>query len=372
MDNSDDLTFAQGIALIGILLLLIIPLATALAAWFKHRFAQAVVRLQAQTAASEPAADETAPDARLLRPITAQGPRQPAPPPDLVFQRAVDVPQSPADPVRPARRLRAWVLGVQLVFGVAYWIWLFISVLAIFSIVQESSSDTPAAESPTDYSLLGWSMALVLLFAPPVLAWALQAGVRTRWLWTGLATSLALVGVSALSHMTPMEAAGTVAVFGLLGLMMLTFMRPSVRGAGPPLVAALVVGWLVLCALVVLVDWAARGTALESALSINATGEPSGADWAVGIVALLLALGPSVWAGWRALRRIARRYAQKRFSEVQLALGAYWFLITAHGVGLLFFLNFDDRFANADTLSLALLLLFFWWLWRACQRVVLA
>jgi hypothetical protein len=379
--NNDDLTTAQGFALVGILLLLIIPVATALALWLKQRYAQAVVRLQAETArAVVDSIEETAPDARLLRAggSVAQRAATVAPPPAVApalhAHHAVDVQRSAADPARTGRRLRAKVLGVQLLFGTLYWVTMLIMVAAIFAYLNEA--DQAAAPAAAVVEPSAWTTAMghlavwPLLLAPPLLAWAIQAGTRTRWLWWGFALSLVCVGVGSLASgsLNMVEAATSVAVLAVLGIMLLAFMRPAVRGAGPPLVAAITVAWLTLCALfgaALLIEKMLEGD------TPNADEAVTAAEWFVGIALLAIMVGASAWAGWRTLPRLALHYAQKRYSEVQLALGAYWALITAHGVGLVLMATFDDKQPNAEAFTLAVVLLVMWWLWRWTQRLAL-
>jgi hypothetical protein len=382
--NDDDLTTAQGFALVGILLLLIIPVATALALWLKQRYAQAVVRLQTETVrAAVDSIEETAPDARLLRASgsVAQRAAAVAPPsvaaPTLRARHAVDVQRSAADPTHVGRRLRARVLGVQLLFGTLYWVTMLIMVAAIFAYLNEADKAAAAAapaaaavEESAWVTAMGHLAVWPLLLAPPLLAWAIQAGARTRWLWWGFGVSLACVGVGSLAtgSLNVVEAATSVAVLPVLGIMLLAFMRPSVRGAGPPLVVAITVAWLMLCTLfgaALLIEKLIEGDAANSDEAATA------AEWVVGIALLALMLGASAWAGWRTLPRLARHYAQKRYSEVQLALGAYWALITAHGVGLVLMATFDDKQPNAEAFTLAVVLLFLWWLWRWTQRLAL-
>lgn len=379
--NNDDLTTAQGFALVGILLLLIIPVATALALWLKQRYALAVVRLQSETArALTDSTEETAPDARLLRASGSVAHRTAAvaPPtvaaPNLRARHAVDVQRSAADPARAGRRLRAKVLSVQLLFGTLYWVTMLIMVAAIFAYLNEADKAASPAAAVVEES--AWTTAMghlavwPLLLAPPLLAWAIQAGTRTRWLWWGFGLSLVCVGVGSLASgsLNMVETASSVGVLAVLGIMLLAFMRPSVRGAGPPLVAAITVAWLTLCTLfgaALLIEKLIEGNAASGSDAVTA------AEWVVGIALLALMLGAAAWAGWRTLPRLARRYAQKRYSEVQLALGAYWALITAHGIGLVLMATFDDRQPNAEAFTLAVVLLLMWWLWRWTQRLAL-
>jgi hypothetical protein len=361
--------------------LLIIPLASALALWLKQRYAQAVVRLQTETAqAVVDRSEETAPDARLLRAGGSVVPRAagvaPAATaaPSVRARHAVDVRCSATDPARAGRRLRARVLSVQLLFGTFYWVTMLIMVLAIFAYLNEADNAATPAAAEVEQS--AWAIAMghlavwPLLLAPPLLAWAIQAGARTRWLWWAFALSLAGIGVGSVASgsLNVVETATSVAVLAVLGFMLLAFMRPSVRGAGPPLVVAMTVAWLTLCTLfgaALLIDKIIEG---DSASSDDAA---TVAEWVVGIALFVLMLGASAWAGWRTLPRLARRYGQKHYSDVQLALGAYWALITAYCIGLVLIATFDDRQPNAEAFTLAGALLLMWWLWRWTQRLAL-
>ena len=85
---------------------------------------------------------------------------------------------------------------------------------------------------------------------------------------------------------------------------------------------------------------------------------------------MLLMLLLAAWASWRMLLRLAWRYTAKRFSELQLALGAYWALITAFALAIVLLLSFEERTAHSmEWLGLAILLL--WQLWRWLQRAAL-
>lgn len=382
--NNDDLTDAQGFALVGILLLLVVPVAMALAMWLKHRFARAVVHLQAQTAQpADATTEETAPDARLLRngnDALRDAPRSVlTPAPTLQVKRAMEVLRSTDDPAQGGRRLRAQVLGVQLLFGIAYWFVLLIAVLSIFAYLNEADATAQAAATapPEASDSSPWTTAMAhlalwpLLLAPPMLAWAIQAGARSRWVWAGFAAGLVCVAVGTLlsGSLDLTETAAAVAVLAVLGMMLLAFMRPSVRGAGPPLVAALIVCWLTLCALfglgLAVENWLDGSNASTADESITAM------EWAIVLPIAVLMVAAAAWVGWRTLPRMARRYAQKRYSEVQLALAAYWGLITAHGTGLVLMSTFDDKQPNAEAFTLAVLLMLTWWLWRWAQRLAL-
>jgi hypothetical protein len=316
------------------------------------------------------------------------GPREPEvvvnqPAPTLHVRRAVDVPRSSADPARGGRRLRAKVLAVQLLFGIAYWFVLMVIVGVMFAHLNQgdaaAAGDVVASAAPATESreASGWETAMShlagwpLLLAPPMLAWAIQAGTRTRWVWTGFVVGMACIaaGMFLGGTLDLGETATGVAVLSGLGLMTLTFLRPDVRGAGPPLVAALIAGWLTLCALFGL--GLTIGPLFEEAGASSADEPITASGWIAALVFLALMLAASAWVGWRIMLRIARRYAQKRYSELQLALGAYWGLITAFGTGLVLMTMFDDKQPSAEAFTLASLLMLVWLLWRWLQRMAL-
>jgi hypothetical protein len=90
-------------------------------------------------------------------------------------------------------------------------------------------------------------------------------------------------------------------------------------------------------------------------------------DWVLAVGAMLLMLLLAAWASWRVLLLLARRYTAKRFSELQLALGAYWALITAFTLAIVLLLSFEERTAySMEWLGLAILVQ--WLFWRWLQR----
>ena len=356
MTPNDDLTTTQGVAVVALLLLLLVPLAVALAVWFKHRYAKAVVQLQASTADSSKEAltqfSKVAPGAANVRGI---------PPLRQTVCRAEAVPGTQADDAtRPARRLRAWVLAVQFFSGLLYW-WALLVVFAIglTYLTQVTGQDTSADAALPDlvFHLVLWP----LLVLPAALAWAFQAGVREARVWAVSALTMGLLGVGlGLSGLGWLASGGFVVVCALLAFMLAAFMRPAVRGAGPPLVAALTVGFLVFSVLLWL------GVLLD-----NSPDDPlTASDWGWGVLTLMVLTAVAAYASWRMLMRLARRYNDKCFSELQLALGAYWALITAFTLAVVLFMSFEQRTgASMEWLGLGILLC--WWLWRWLQRVAL-
>jgi hypothetical protein len=146
----------------------------------------------------------------------------------------------------------------------------------------------------------------------------------------------------------------------LLALTLAAFMRPAVRGAGPPLVAAFTVGLLVFSALV----W------VIVLLDDSPATDPTSQDWFLAAGAAVVLLGISSYFSWRMLIRLARRYSERQFSELQLALGAYWALVTSFTLAGVLMLSFEQRTQHSmEWLGLAILVS--WLLWRRVQRTAL-
>lgn len=358
MASDADINSTQWAALIALFLVLLVPIAVALAWWFKQRYARAIVRLQASVAGAS-----AAPAA--ARPVDSESPSANSAPgaPPLVIQvvAAASIKSTGDDPTAPARRLRRRVLWVQFTAGLVYWFSLLLAsatALAFYSaVMQEPESNQ------TGSALASTAMFLAVMFVPPLLAWSLQAGTRqsVAW-WIVVAGSVAVALGLALQGQGIVAALAAPAVLSALGLMLTAFLRPSVRGAGPPLVAAMIVGFLVFSAF--------------SMVAVAMDDGSSGDDWgswveilaAIGVLLAVTAL--SAWVGWRMLLRISRRYTIKRFSELQLALGSYWGLMTLIVLASLMALAFEEKTGGVmEWFGLAVVLL--WLGWRVAQRLVL-
>lgn len=358
MVTDDDLNPTQWVAVLVALLVLLVPLAVALAAWCKRRYARAVVQLQATLAAeagSAPPAPASAPAARVW-------PATPVPPLQIVTLPAAGVGSAAAsDPAAPARRLRRRVLAVQFVAGLAYW-WLLLLCIAIaLAWWQELAGPTPDSAAELG-SLATNALLWPLLVLPAALGWAFQAGLREGRVWAAAALGALVFGAGLVGAGVGWVAgAGTAGLAALLAALLAAFLRPAVRGAGPPLVAALTVGLLV------------YGVLVSLAVALDDTADTGPITWREGTLAaalLLALLAPAAWVAWRVLLRLARRYAAKRFSEMQLALGAYWGLVTAFAAGLVLLLAFDERTgATMEWVALAIALV--WFAWRGLQRAAL-
>lgn len=371
--TDEALNSTQALASVVFLLLLLVPVAAAAAAVIKRRYARAVVALQAATAraglagqaasADTPAAEVAPEDLSAAR----AGLRQPAEP--LTFDlngesdgaaRSSDAGAEATPRLALALRLRRRVLTAQLITGALLWAWLLLCLaLAVGSYDQLAPSEAPAPQT----SGWGWTALLPLLGLPPAIAWALQAGVRERRLWSFFAAGTLVLGASLLTTGIGWRASGGFMLgCAFVGLLVATFTRPAVRGAGPPLMAA-----LSLC--VLLVSLALFGLAALETRAAASAGPGHGDLWlaiGLGVGGLLLgALG-----AWRLLVRLARRYAERRYSEQQLALGTYWGLIVGFVAGFVLLLSFEERTGTVMR-WFALLILAGWliWRWRLARRL---
>lgn len=354
MAGDDELNLSQWAATVALLLVLLVPLALALAAWARSRYVKAVTALQAELATGDTAAPAVQPPPPNPLPLAVR------------VRPAAQALEAGAPAAAPGRGLRLRVLGVQFVAGLAYW-WMLLLCLLVALAYWETLGGTPdqagtggGAEGPG--ALAGHLALWPLLVLPPLLGWAFQAGLPENrvWLCGGLAVLVFGIGVGVLGGS---GAAGLLvaAAGALLAAMMTAFLRPAVRGAGPPLVAALSVALVVFSLLM------AIGASLDDS---DADAPLTAADWASGLLYLAVALGLVGAAAWRVLMRLARRYEARRFSEMQLALGAYWGLLTAYvGVGVLL-LAFDERTGSAMEWVGAVILLL-WFGWGALERAAL-
>ena len=354
----DELNTTQWAAAIALMLALLVPLAVLLAVWFKKRYAQAVVRLQSTTVAQEAPAQAPVPKPGLARDDAV-------PVPDLVMRvlpaDALAPGTSHPDPTDPARRLRRRVLLLQFVAGLMYW-WTLLLVVGIAFAYLDSVTSEPTQTSEALPAFVMHLLLWPLLFLPVALAWAFQAGLPERRVWAAAGIAMAAFSVGmAFSGTGWLIGVGFAGLCALLALMLATFIRPAVRGAGPPLVAAFTVGLLSFCALV----W--MGTLLDPSTDDELVGWT---DWMLALLVLAVLLGVAAFASWRMLLRLARRYADKRFSELQLALGAYWALITAFSLTLVLLLSFEER-TGASMEWLGLTMLIVWLVWRWLQRLAL-
>lgn len=339
----DELNPTQWAGAIALFVLLTVPIAVVLAVWCKRRYALAVTRLQR-------GASPAAPPAPVLRVVAA--------PPQVPLRLELHDPSvgAPPETLRAGLRLRRRVLAAQFVLATGYWwtlLFTLIAALAYLSFASGRPSDENAETNPWGHLLL-WPV----LFVPPLLGWAFQAGLRESRVWAAFGVALAAM----LAGLIAMDAEWfaslvTVAAAGLLALMLSAFMRPAVRGAGPPLMLAIIATLLVLFVL----------AAVLATFGEDDADPVSAGDWALftGAILVLLAIGLAV-AGLL-LMRMARRYAAKRYSELQLAHDAYWALVTAFALGLVLMFSFEERTERTmEWFALALVLV--WLVWRLALK----
>ena len=325
-------------------LLLVLPVVAALAWWLKHRYAAAVVRLQATADPSNRSRDGRADRKSGDQP----GPNGFAPLLQVRVQPATDILLS-ADAVNRqagAARLRRRVLLLHAVCELVYW-----STLILLMIVAETGQ--------LQFAVLRMVAPVLLSFVvtPVAVGWALQAGLPRKLMSIAAAT----VVISAVSLVWS-DAEGWRSELGFsfgyaaITLMLSAFLRPTIRGAGLPLVAASIAAWAVLSVLFTI------GVALEGP---DDGGRASFIEVALGISELLLMLAVAIWCGWRALIALSSRYAEKRFSDIQLALATYWAVLTMFLVASLVSESevFVTRPIRTEWVVLAVVIIALLWRW---------
>lgn len=354
----DELNLTQWSAVVALLIVLLVPLAVAGAAWARRRYVRAVTALQAALAQGDGAVQLHRPTAPPNRVPLAL---------DVLPADAVPAPPRP----HPARQLRRRVLGVQFAAGLLYW-WLLLLVLLLAGVVwwqmtgaspDATASPADAAEDATDLvgTLATHLVLWPLLVLPALLGWSFQAGLPENRVWLGAGLTVLAFGAGLLaSGAEPAAALALAGAAATLAAMLAAFLRPAVRGGGPPLVAALTVGLVVF----------AFGVAFASAFDDGEDTATTPEDWLWAGLYLLAVLGAAGAAAWRMLMRLARRYEERRFSDQQMALHAYWALITAWCGALVLAVSFDTRTEHAME-WLAAVVLVAWYGWRALERAAL-
>lgn len=342
----DELNPTQWAGAIALFVLLTVPIAVALAVWCKRRYALAVTRLQRGAAPAVPPTP-------VLR-VVAAPPRVP-----LHLELRDASLGTPPETLRAGMRLRRRVLAAQFVLATGYWWTLLLALLVALSHLWQVTGGKTDDDGPVN----PWGHLVVwpLLLLPPLLGWAFQAGLRESRVWATFAVALAamVVGLVALDSGWVASLA-VIGAAGLIAFMLTAFMRPAVRGAGPPLVLAIITSLLVLFVLV----------AIVATLDDSADEPLTALDWVLGLGAMLLMLALGVAVSWGLLTRMARRYAAKRFSELQLAHDAYWSLVTAFALGFVLMLSFEERTQRSmEWVALALFLV--WLVWRFTLKLAL-
>lgn len=337
-------------------LLCVLPVVAALAWWLKHRYSAAVVRLQASADPSNRSLDGRADRKSGDQP----GPNVFAPLLQVRVQPATDIllwPDAVNRQAGPAR-LRRRVLLLHAICGLVYW---FTLILLMIVAQADQLQSLQFGVLRTVLRMLA-PMILSFVVTPVAVAWALQAGLPRRL----MSISAAIVVIYAVSLVWS-DAEGWNSELGFsLGyativLMLSAFLRPTIRGAGLPLVAASIAGWAVFSVLV----------AIGVALDPDDGGSASFIEVAVGVSELLLMLAVAIWCGWRALIALSSRYAAKRFSDIQLALATYWVILTMFLVASLVKepLLFVTRPTRTKWIVLAVVII--WLLWRWLQASAL-
>jgi hypothetical protein len=329
-------------------LILVLPVVAALAWWLKNRYASAVVRLQATADPSNRSLDGRADRNNGDQP----GPNGFAPLLQVRVHPVTDILQS-ADAVNreagPAR-LRRRVLLLHAICELVYWCTLIL--LMIVAVTGQLQFGVLRILAP---------VLLSFVVTPVAVGWALQAGLPRR-----LMSIAAVIVVIYAVSLVWSDAEGWNSELGFsfgyaaITLMLSAFLRPTIRGAGLPLVAASIAGWVVFSVLVTI------GVALEGP---DDGGSASFIEGVVGVSELLLMLAVAIWCGWRALIALSSRYAAKRFSDIQLALATYWVLLTMFLVASLVKERFMPRPIRTEWIVLAVVII--WLLWRWLQASAL-
>ena len=300
----------QQIAVLWFLLFLlfVLPVVAALAWWLKHRYAAAVVRLQAATDPSGRSSDDRAAGTSDAVPE----PNAVAPPLQVHIQRGTGIILTANAVNRQAgpARLRRRVLLVHAIGELAYW-----CALILLIVVAETGQ--------LEFGIFRFLSPVLLSFVvmPVAVGWAVQAGLPRR-LMSIAAAMVVIYAVSLLwfdAEGWQSSEVGFSLGYAAIILVLSAFLRPAIRGAGLPLVAASIAGWTVFSVL--------------AAIAIALEGPDDGAsasliEVAVGASELLLMLAVAIWLGWRTLILLSSRYAAKRFSDIQLALATFWLVLT--------------------------------------------
>lgn len=342
-------TLTQWTAAIVIYGVLSVPLAVAGAWWCKRRYARAVVALQRQNDyAAEPAQSEPA--------------REPATAPLAIEVWPLERTNDGIAPgaLAAATRLRRRVLWTQATLGTLLWVLLIFTFIAALAYWSAAARRPNVAVTPSAWGhLILWP----LLFAPPLLPCAFQGGWRESHVWMGLGVVFGsvLLGAIGIGTDNAMSTLASVALMAAVAAIPLAFLRPDFRGAGPPLLLALVA---VMTAL-----WLFGAVADAFGDGDRNAPETAAYWWRLAIV-LPLAILFAAWFGKRILLRLAQRYGSKRFSDLALAHSAYWSLISMLVAALISMGAFEGRTGSAMT-WFVLTVFLQWWVWRALQRHIL-
>lgn len=333
-------------------LVLMLPTVAALAWWLKRRYCAAIIRLQKEAILPETAQGDSA---TTPESVPSVGPRtlpklrlRILPAQEILYR------SSGVNGTSAHRRLRHRVLSVQLWGGLLYWCALWLFIVGVFA----GAYGAGPAQVLTLLTLIG-TAPLLALVVPAIVALVLQAGVK-RVLVNAVAAPLLVGGLGFLLSKGGWQSTlGFSLGYASIALLVSAFLRPSIRGAGLPLITAAIVGWLVLTGM------------FAVALSLEGSWDVSMTVVVVGVIEIVLMLAAAGWCGWYTLRRLGVRYQAKRFSDMQLALGGYWTLLTAFMLGsvirdpiLLMFSRLTAKWVCAVIIAL-------WLIWRWVQSIVL-
>lgn len=316
MNESDVTSLGEWISLFLTLVVLLVPLVVMLAWWLKLRYAGTIVRLQREVTPAE----QTSITCNRIEP--EPGPHYPSMAPlqvHFMSAEAVQELKSESDLGASARALRRRVLLLQIAFGLLVWVTLLVALLSASVIVTQPESNPESATGGISAVALAsqWVQLISLVCLPVLFAWALEASLRERLVWICFGVAAAIIAASEIvAGSTALAALYSLLAVAAVGVMISAFMRPAVRGAGPPLLAALCVGMIAFAVV---------------ALTLDALIDENGM-WGRGrpgyyiVWALVIAVGLA--AAWTSLFWIARCYEAKRFSNQQLAGWGYWGLLS--------------------------------------------
>jgi len=316
MNESDVTSLGEWVSIFLTLVVLLVPLVVMLAWWLKLRYASNIVRLQREVTPAE----QTSITCNRIEP--EPGPHYPS---TALLQvhfmsaEAVQELKSESDSGASARALRRRVLLLQIAFGLLVWVTLLVALLSALVIVTQPENDPESATGGISAVALAsqWVQLISLVCLPVLFAWALEAGLRERLVWIGFGVAAAIIAASEIVlGSTALAALYSLLAVAAVGVMISAFMRPAVRGAGPPLLAALCVGMIAFAVVALTLD------ALIDENSMWGRGRPG----YYVVWALIIAVGLA--AAWTTLIWIARCYETKRFSNQQLAGWGYWGLLS--------------------------------------------
>lgn len=323
--DEDFVSVGQLAALAAWLMLLCIPLALLVAAVLRRYYVQAVIRQQ-NTALAEEAAEPPPAAAASAPPSQA-----------LLIRR--DLPEPDDGPAQPVLALRGRLLRTQTAFGIGLWLWLLLLTVVAASVVsapavpaQEAAAAAagapPSALAGVALNASLWTVSILLLFGPPLLAALLQRGLTRRGLLLGLGVVAGLMALGALAAASHRESAATLRELAVLtavmvapALLLAGFLAPRLRGVAPPVMAALATAVLTLSVLL--------SASVVAAIVLPEDPEPLTRGDTVGVLlVLLLMVAAALALAWFNLQHLARQYERKVFSELQLSVDTFWGAVT--------------------------------------------